>query len=70
MQLLLRAGDHLGKDMQRKTYRVHEVTALLGIGKSTVYKLIGEGALERIKIGASTLITAASVDALLMSDAA
>lgn len=51
--------------MQRKTYRVHEVTALLGIGKSTVYKLIGEGTLQRIKVGATTLITAASVDALL-----
>lgn len=52
-------------EVQRKTYRVHEVTALLGIGKSTVYKLIGEGTLQRIKVGATTLITAASVDALL-----
>ncbi|MDC8755357.1 helix-turn-helix domain-containing protein [Erythrobacter sp. sf7] len=56
--------------MQRKTYKVNEVTTMLGIGKSTVYKLIGEGTLQRIKIGASTLITAASVDALLTHDAA
>ncbi|MFO6448233.1 helix-turn-helix transcriptional regulator [Erythrobacter sp. NE805] len=56
--------------MQRKTYRVHEVAQLLGIGRTTIYKLINEGLLQRIKLGATTLITAASVDALLPSDLA
>lgn len=51
--------------MQRKTYKVNEVAQILGIGRTTIYKLINEGLLQRIKVGATTLITAASVDALL-----
>lgn len=56
--------------MQRKAYKVNEATAMLGVGKSTIYKLMNEGRLHRIKVGASTLITAASIDALLLPDAA
>jgi excisionase family DNA binding protein len=52
--------------MDRKTYRVNEVAQILGIGRTTIYKLIDEGKLQRIKIGASTLITAASIEALLL----
>jgi excisionase family DNA binding protein len=51
--------------MYRKTYRVKEVADILGIGRTTIYKLINTGVLQRIKVGATTLITAASVDALL-----
>jgi excisionase family DNA binding protein len=56
--------------MDRKTYRVNEVAQILGIGRTTIYKLIDEGKLQRIKIGASTLITAASVEALLLAASA
>jgi excisionase family DNA binding protein len=49
----------------RKTYRVNELTALLGVGRTTIYRLIAAGELRRIKIGATTLIPAADVDALL-----
>lgn len=55
--------------MQRKTYKVTEAIAMLGVGKSTIYKLMNEGRLQRIKVGASTLITAASIDALITHDA-
>ncbi|WP_321326839.1 helix-turn-helix domain-containing protein [uncultured Parasphingorhabdus sp.] len=55
--------------MQRKTYKVNEVVRILGIGRTTIYKLIGQGELQRIKIGASTLISADSVDALLRRNA-
>lgn len=51
--------------MNRKTYKVNEVVQLLGISRTTIYKLIGQGRLRRIKLGASTLIAADSVDALL-----
>lgn len=51
--------------MQRKTYKVNEVAEALGISRTTIYKLIGQGELQRIKLGASTLIAAHSVDALL-----
>lgn len=56
--------------MQRKTYKVNEVADILGIGRTTIYKLINEGELQRIKLGASTLIAADSLDALLSRNAA
>tara|TARA_R110000824_G_C15186648_1_gene674342 strand:+ start:1123 stop:1293 length:171 start_codon:yes stop_codon:yes gene_type:complete len=55
--------------MQRKTYKVNEVARILGLGRTTIYKLIEQGELRRIKIGASTLIAADSVDALLLRNA-
>lgn len=51
--------------MNPMSYSVRDVAELLGIGKTTIYKLIGEGQLTRIKIGARTLIPAADVRALM-----
>lgn len=51
--------------MERKTYRVKEVAEALGLSATTINKLMSLGELKRIKLGASTLITAESVDALL-----
>ncbi|MBH9537198.1 helix-turn-helix domain-containing protein [Novosphingopyxis sp. YJ-S2-01] len=51
--------------MKRKTYRIAEVVEALGLSRTTIYILIGEGKLDRIKIGASTLIAAESIDRLL-----
>ncbi|WP_261537178.1 helix-turn-helix transcriptional regulator [Burkholderia multivorans] len=49
-----------------KLYKVHEVTRLLSISRSTVYRLVCAGKLRLVKIGArSSFITAESVDALL-----
>ncbi|MCK0129228.1 helix-turn-helix domain-containing protein [Erythrobacter sp. F6033] len=57
------------KEMQRKTLKVKEVAQALGISRTTIYKLISQGELQRIKLGASTLIAAESVDALLQRHA-
>lgn len=35
--------------MERKTYRINEVVEITGLGRSTIYKLIDEGELRRIK---------------------
>ena len=56
--------------LNRRAYRVNEVTQALGLGRTTVYKLINRGDLRRIKVGATTLIAADSVEALLQRDAA
>lgn len=55
--------------MNRKAYKVNEVAETLSVGRTTIYKLINNGELQRIKIGATTLITAASVDELLQRNA-
>jgi excisionase family DNA binding protein len=37
----------------------------LGVGKSTIWKLIWEGRLEKVKLGRRSLITESSVDRLI-----
>ena len=51
--------------MERLTLRVDEVCKALGIGRTTVYKLIGQGDLEALKIGRRTVITMRSAEALI-----
>ena len=51
--------------MQRMTFKIDEVSEALGVGRTTVHKLIREGELEKIKLGRSTLIPVKSVEALL-----
>lgn len=55
--------------MQRKTYKVDEVAEILGLGRTTIHKLIREGELQKIKLGRSTLVPLESVDALLQRHA-
>ncbi|MEO1969551.1 MAG: helix-turn-helix domain-containing protein [Sphingomonadaceae bacterium] len=62
---LLRAGS----DMTRRTYKINEVAQALGLGRTTIHKLIRQGELQKIKLGRSTLISAESVDALLQRNA-
>jgi excisionase family DNA binding protein len=47
------------------TVTVTETRRLSGLSNTTVYKLIGEGKLSVIKIGARTLVTFASLRKLL-----
>jgi excisionase family DNA binding protein len=56
---------------QHRRSRAHTVSGaceqLGNIGRSTIYGLIAEGRLEAIKLGSRTLITDASIAALLDS---
>jgi excisionase family DNA binding protein len=49
------------------TLSIKDVGRLLGIGRSTVYRLIGDGQLSTIKIGNRTLIRTTSIRCLLES---
>lgn len=55
--------------LNRKTYKIDEVAQALGIGKTTVHKLLRDGELQKIKLGRSTLISADSIEALLQRHA-
>ena len=55
--------------MNRKAYKIGEVAEALGIGKTTIHKLLREGELQKIKLGRSTLVSADSIDALLQRNA-
>ncbi|MBL4717159.1 MAG: helix-turn-helix domain-containing protein [Erythrobacter sp.] len=45
--------------------RVPEACRYLGIGRSSLYVLIGEGEVEVIKLGSSTLVLTASLRSLV-----
>ena len=45
--------------------RVPEACRYLGIGRSTLYVLIGEGEIEVIKLGSSTLVLTQSLKHLI-----
>ena len=62
--------DHLREQRQRQTIepivmRVPEACRYLGIGRSSLYVLIGEGEVEVIKLGRSTLVLTASLRSLV-----
>jgi excisionase family DNA binding protein len=46
------------------TLSIKDTAKLLGLGRSTIYRLIGEGQLQSVKIGRRTLIKAASINRL------
>ena len=58
------------RTLDRKAYKLNEVAQTLGLGRTTIYKLISQGELQKIKLGATTLISAESLDALLQRHAA
>jgi excisionase family DNA binding protein len=62
------AGDAAPPYTTRSAYTVEDSGRRLGgIGRTTVYGLIAAGKLEAVKLGSRTLITAASIEALLAS---
>jgi hypothetical protein len=46
---------------------VKQAMAALGLGRTKINALMGEGALARVKVGARTLITVESIEKLLSS---
>jgi excisionase family DNA binding protein len=49
------------------TVRIKDACRMTGIGRSKLYLLIGEGAIETIEVGSMTLIPVASLAAFIGS---
>lgn len=47
--------------MDELAYSINRTAKALGVGRSTIYKLIKTGQIDAIKIGTRTLITTASI---------
>ncbi len=65
-----RAGDGREPTASRQSVRpicvtVASAISLLGLGKTKLYELLGNGELEAIRVGRRTLILQASIDALV-----
>jgi len=52
----------------RLAYSPSETAKLIGIGRTTLYELIGNGSLETVKLGSRRLITRAAIDRLLAAN--
>ncbi|MAM56881.1 MAG: hypothetical protein CMN25_06055 [Salinicola sp.] len=60
-----RASQKHQTDIEPLAMRVPEACRYLGIGRSTLYVLIGEGEVEFIKLGSSTLVLTESLRSLI-----
>ncbi|ALH82307.1 helix-turn-helix domain-containing protein [Sphingopyxis macrogoltabida] len=47
--------------MEEIAYSINRTAKALGVGRSTIYKLIKTGQVDALKIGTRTLITTASI---------
>ena len=47
--------------MDELAYSINRTARALGVGRSTIYKLIKTGQVDALKIGTRTLITTASI---------
>jgi excisionase family DNA binding protein len=52
----------------RRAYRVDEAACASGLSRTTLYELIGVGALRSVKIGRRRLIPVDAIEALLAGD--
>lgn len=58
-------GKPLTEEVPRLGYSVDEAAAALGIGRSTLYRLIRDGRLRTLRLGRRVLITATELEGFL-----
>lgn len=51
--------------MEELAYSINRSAKALGVGRSTIYKLIKAGEIDALKIGTRTLVTTASIARLM-----
>lgn len=59
-----------GQEVETLTYTVNAAVKATGIGRSTIYAMMADGRLDRVKVGKRTLIPRASLEALIFGKAA
>lgn len=53
--------------VEPKLISINDTTRVLGIGRSTVYEMLGKGTLESVHLGHRRLVVADSIAALVQS---
>ncbi len=51
--------------IERQGYNVSESARIVGVGRTTMHKMIREGRIRPVKIGARTIIPKSEIDRLL-----
>lgn len=57
--------DRIGTRSESRLVSISDATAILGVGRSTIYKLINEGALQTKRIGRRTLVPRSELERML-----
>jgi excisionase family DNA binding protein len=65
-----RPGKNAANAPEPMAYSVRSAMAVSGLGRSTIFSLMADGKLARVKIGRKTLIPRASLETLLSGEAA
>ena len=60
-------SEHQGDASTKRTYRVNEVTKILGVSNAPAYRLIKEGHFRTVRIGSSIRVSRQSFDEWLDS---
>jgi excisionase family DNA binding protein len=56
--------------MEQALFKVKSAMQKLDVSRATIYRLVGRGQLEVVKIGTTTRITATSIERLISGKAA
>ncbi len=59
------AGQASRETVERQGYNVGESARIIGVGRTTMHKMIREGRIRPVKIGARTVIPKSEIDRLL-----
>lgn len=56
----------MSQPVEKLAYSIAEASAAMSLSQATIYALLAEGRLQRVKVGRRTLIPRASLEALLL----
>lgn len=56
--------------MEKLAYSIKETAAVLGVGRTSIYAMVGDGRLETFKVGRRTLIKVESIRRFVDGDGA
>ncbi len=59
--------ERVRETVERRGYNVSEGARIIGVGRTTMHKMIREGRIRTVKIGARTIIPKSEIDRLLNS---
>jgi len=57
--------ERVRETVERQGYNVSESARIVGVGRTTMHKMIREGRIRPVKIGARTVIPKSEIDRLL-----
>ncbi len=58
-------ADRVREEVERQGYNVGEAARIIGVGRTTLHKMMNQGRIRPVKVGARTIIPKSEIDRLL-----